>query len=157
RNSSVRIAAASANQVDCHRWSMMASLIGLLLPSLSLAGELLQRVFGFVHILQRESTGFDQMGHEWLHPRAEQTEQLIDKPSLRGPTGDRRLEHVGIADLLCTPQRLLALEAVHHRLNRRVGGPGSLRKALLDLAHRAGTELPEPFHDLQLELRQPGC
>src|SRR5262249_60347690 len=35
--------------------------------------------------------------------------------------------------------------------------PGSLRKALLDLAHRAGTELPEPFHDLQLELRQPGC
>ncbi len=74
------------------------------------------------------------MGHDWLRPSAEKTEQFIDEPRLCGIAGYYRFENVRVTDLLHAAHCVLGFEAVHSRLNRGVRGAASFGKRFLNLA-----------------------
>ena len=91
------------------------------------------------------------MCHDRLRPPAEQPEELVDETPLSEVTGDDRLEDVGVADLLCTAQRLLLFEAIDDGLNRRVGRATAFGKGFLNLADGQRTAVPQHLHHLELE------
>src|SRR5262245_32006519 len=107
----------------------------------------------FLHVVQRQFPGLDKMCHHGLGPTAKQVQQVVDQSALRGITGDRGLENIGVADPLYATESLLAFQAVDRGLNRREGGSAALGERLMDLANGAGTLRPQRLHDPKFELR----
>ena len=82
------------------------------------------------------------MRHDGLSAPAEQRQQIVDQPPLRGVAGDCRFENVKIADFLDAAQSLLPFQTINGGLDGRVGGPVLLGKCFLNFAN--GGLAPSP-------------
>src|SRR5262249_30278404 len=119
-----------------------------------LLGRFLEHLPRLLDVLERDLAGLDQVRHQRLRAAAEEIEQIVDEPALRGVARHQGLAYVSTADLLRAPHGPLGLQAVHERLHGGVCGPGRLGQLLLDLADRRGAVGPEGFHDLELRAAQ---
>src|SRR5436309_4504350 len=90
--------------------------------------ELSKSLLGFLDVFQGEIARFDQTRHDRFRTAAEQTQQFVDQPVLRGVTRNRRLENVRVADPLCAPEGALAFHTVDRCLYGRVRRPVLLRE-----------------------------
>ena len=69
-------------------------------------GKISKRLFGFLHVVKCEFSGFHQVRQHQPGAPAEYGQQLINQTSLRILAGDDCLEDVGIADALGKAQGL---------------------------------------------------
>src|SRR5208337_3037203 len=117
------------------------------------SGQLAQSPFSFLHVLEREFTGFNQVRHHGLSAPAEQRQQVVDQPPLRGVAGDCRCENVKITDFPGATQGLLPFQTINGSLDGRVGWSVPLGKCFLNFANGGLAPSPQRLHDLKFELR----
>src|SRR5438093_11303683 len=118
--------------------------------------ELSKSLLGFLDVFQGEIARFDQTRHDRFRTAAEQTQQFVDEPVLRGVTRNRRLENVRVADPLCAPEGALAFHTVDRCLYGRVRRPVLLRECFVNLSNGACAPSPERLHHLKLQLGELG-
>src|SRR6185369_9381011 len=105
------------------------------------------RVLKRLQILQRERTGFEQIGNEETRRPAEQLQQVSDQPAPVLALIDRRLEDLRIADLFHLAHGTFLLEPVNQCLNRRVSDPLILGETVENLTDGAFPQLPDLLED----------
>src|SRR5213075_2429362 len=88
-------------------------------PASSLASFrlLLRRLAEGLQVFQRQLPAVQQLRHYTLRRSAEQAEDVVEDPPVRGLLRDRRLKQERVADLTRPFDRALLLQAVHDRLH----------------------------------------
>ena len=94
------------------------------------------------------------MRHYGLRAPAEQRQQVVDQPPLRGVARDGRFENVKIADFFDAAQSLLPFQAINGGLDGCVGGSFLLGESFLDFANGGLAPCPKLLHDLKFEFGQ---
>ena len=79
RNASVAIQTAITKSVDCQRWFMTSAARPTHSSRAAVLQALLQRLFGFLDVVERQPAGVDEPRHHRLRPPAKEAEQLIDE------------------------------------------------------------------------------
>src|SRR5271168_85426 len=96
------------------------------------------------------------MRHHRLRVPAEERQQIVNQPALRGIPGYGRFKNMEVAHFLDAAQSLLSFQPIDGGLNGGVGWPVAFWKCLLDLADGSGAAGPQRIHDLKLEFGQLG-
>src|SRR5438093_1403385 len=118
-----------------------------------LSRELPERSLRFLDVVQGESAGFDQVGHDGLCPSAEEAQQFVDQAALRAAARNHRFKNMSVADLLDAAHRLFRLQAIDGGLHGRICRPVSVRKGFLNLPDGGCAAIPERLHDLKFQFR----
>src|SRR5579872_3335468 len=67
-----------------------------------LSGGLLERLLGFLYVVQGQVAGFHKVRHHQFGPAAEYGQQLVNEAALRILTRNNGLENISVADTLDT-------------------------------------------------------
>src|SRR5215510_2514945 len=134
-----------------HPSSIALILSAAFRPALLLGQQILQ----LLDILERQLSGFSQMGHQRPRRTAPDLQQFVDQPPVGRLTRDRRFEDVGAPHLLRPPYRPLLFQPPDNRLHSRIRRTPCLRQSFMNLPDRCAPQVPERFHHLHLKLRQP--
>src|SRR5689334_15078564 len=100
-----------------------------------------------LQVPQRDRARFEEIGDQQPRGPTEQLQEVPNQPASVLALVDRRLEQLGIANLLYLAQGAFQLQPIDERLNGGVGDALVIGQTIEDFADRARPQLPALFQD----------